>query len=72
MVSLSDSDYDALYEVFREAMPKVGRDLFPEILSMLVADGVLTVRLTEHEIIVGSLQAPEVGVQRIERKTLRH
>ena len=72
MVSLTERDYDALYEVFRDVMPRVSRDLFPDILSMLVADGVLAVSLTENEIVVASVQVPNVGTYRIARKMHLH
>jgi len=32
MLDLTDADYDALYIVVKEQMPRVSRDIFPEIL----------------------------------------
>jgi hypothetical protein len=72
MSKLDESDYDLLYAMFREAMPQVSRDEFPDILSMLIADGVLSISVTENELVVTSLQAPDVGVHRVDRKRNLH
>ena len=72
MPALTDSDYDALYVVVKDQMPRVSREIFPQILAQLEATGVLTVSVTDIEISVSSVKPPATVVYRVERKPRVH
>jgi hypothetical protein len=72
MPHLTDDDYDALYVVVKEQMPRVTRTMFPGALARLIREGVLTVTVTDDEVSVRMPHAPELGVYRIERKRTLH
>jgi hypothetical protein len=72
MPDLTDDDYDALYVVMNEEMPRITRDIFPKILAQLVGTGVLAINVTDTEITVSTPRAPETGVYRVERKRKLH
>jgi hypothetical protein len=72
MPDLTDDDYDALYVVIQEHMPRVRRALFPEILAQLEDRGVIEITVTDEEISVRMPKAPEHGVYRVERKRRLH
>jgi len=46
MPDLTDSDYDALYVVVKEQMPRITRDNFPMILEQLADRGVVEITVT--------------------------
>ena len=40
---MTEDDYDALYVVVKEEIPRISRDIFPKILEQLVGSGALTI-----------------------------
>ena len=68
MPELTEPDHDALFAVMQADMPRMWRDIFPKILAQLEATGVLTVRVTDTEIIVSSTKPPATAVYRVERQ----
>src|SRR5262249_55249954 len=52
VANLTDADYDALYVVVKEQMPRITREMFPAALAQLVDQGVLEILATEDEIAV--------------------
>ena len=50
-LELTDCDYDARCVVMKEQMPRIPRELFPRISAQLVETAVLTITVTESEII---------------------
>ena len=51
---LTDTDYDALFAVMKADMPQMWRDIFPKILAQLEGAGVLTITVTDTEVVVSS------------------
>ena len=41
MCDLTDTDYDALFAVMKDDMPRIWRNIFPRILARLEATGAL-------------------------------
>ena len=72
MPDLTEEEYDALYAVVQEEMPRITRDIFPKVLAQLVGSGVLTITVTDTEITISSAAAPETGVYRVERTRRLH
>ena len=72
MADLTDADYDALFAVMRADMPRIWRDIFPNILAQLEATGVLTITVTDTEIAVCSAKPPQTVVYRVTRKRALH
>ncbi len=69
---LTDSDYDALFAVMQADMPRMWRDIFPKILAQLEGAGVLTITVTDTEVVVSSVKPPQTAVYRVERKPRLH
>ena len=69
---LTDGDYDALYVVVREQMPRIPRENFPAILAQLEDSGAIEIRVTDDELSVRMPNAPQLGVYRVERKPSLH
>jgi hypothetical protein len=72
MLNLTDVDYDALYVVVKEQMPRIPRELFPLILEQRVRAGELQIVITDTEIGVTNVVAPELGVYRVARRRGLH
>jgi len=69
---LTPEDYDALYALVREEMPRVTRELFPQILAQLEDRAVIEIQVTENEVSMRMPNAPHLGVYRVERKRTLH
>ena len=72
MPDLTDADYDALFAVMQADMPRMWRDIFPKILAQLEGAGVLTITVTDTEVVVSSAKPPQTAVYRVERKPRLH
>jgi hypothetical protein len=72
MPDLTDDDYDALYVVVKEEMPRISREIFPKILEQLVGTGVIVIIVTDADITLSTPAAPKTGVYRVERKRRLH
>lgn len=72
MLDLTEDDYDALYVVVKEEMPRINRDIFPKILAQLVGTGVLEITVTDSKITLRLPDVPETGVYRVLRKRRLH
>jgi len=72
MPDLTPADYDALYVVVKEQMPRVSREIFPKILEQLTDRGVIEITVTDEEVSLRMPQAPQLGVYRVERKRTLH
>jgi hypothetical protein len=68
VLDLIPSDYDAPYVVAKETMPRITRGLFPLILEQRVRAGELQIAITDTEITITNLVAPELGVSRVARR----
>ena len=66
---LTEEDYDALYVVVKEEMPRITRYNLPGVLAQLLREGVITITLTETDITV---RMPGVPETRVERKRRLH
>jgi hypothetical protein len=69
---LTESDYDALFAAMKDDMPRMWRELFPKILAQLEGTGVLSIIVTETEIVVSSTRLPATAVYRVPRKPVLH
>ena len=69
---LTDTDYEALFAVMQADMPRIWREIFPKILAQLEATGVLTITVTDTEVVVSSAKPPPTAVYRVERKPRLH
>jgi len=69
---LTEDDYDALYEVLREHLPKVTRSEFPAALARIVARGVVSIMPTDEEILLLMGYAPKHRVYPIQRRRTLH
>ena len=67
MLELTDADYDALYGVVKEVMPRVTRDMFPRMVAYLVKQGVVEVIATEDEIAMRMPTVPDSGIYQVKR-----
>jgi hypothetical protein len=72
IADLTNDDFDALYVVVHEHMPRITREIFASILDQLVAQGVLRIDVTDTEIAVRLPAVPKTGVYRVERKASMH
>ena len=72
MFDLTDADYDALFDVMQADLPRMWREIFPMILAQLEGTGVLTITLTDTEIVVSSAKPPQTAVYRVARKQRLH
>jgi len=72
MRDLNDDDLDALYAIVKEEMPRITRELLPEILAQLEDRGVIEITVTELEVLVRMPRAPQIGFYRVERKRRLH
>ena len=72
MLIRTDLDYDALYVVVKEQMPRITREMFPHILAQLADRGVVEITITDEEVSLRMPQAPQLGVYRVERKRTLH
>jgi hypothetical protein len=70
--SLTESDYDALFAAMKDDMPRMWRELFPKILAQLEGTGVLSITVTETEVVVSSTRPPATAVYRVPRKPVLH
>ena len=61
---LTDTDYEALFAVMQADMPRIWREIFPKILAQLEATGVLTITVTDTEVVVSSAKPPQTAVYR--------
>ena len=69
---LTDADYDALFAVMQADMPRMWREIFPDMLAHFEATGALTVTVTNIEITVSSAQSPAIAVYRVKRTPRLH
>ena len=69
---LTTDDYDALYAVLGEEMPRVTRSMFPEILAQLVDRGAIVITVTDEELLVRMPRAARQNAYRVERKRRLH
>ena len=69
---LTEDDYNALYQAVKKQIPRVPQSMFPAILTQLVDQGVLEMKVTDEEIILRMPKAPGLGVYRVERKRMLH
>src|SRR4029453_6663259 len=60
-MDLTEDDYDALYVVVKEQMPRITREIFPKILAQQVARGLLEITVSDTE---RNPAAPRLGVYR--------
>jgi hypothetical protein len=51
-MNLREEDYDALFAAMKRDMPKVWREIFPELLEQLEATGALIITVTDTQISV--------------------
>jgi hypothetical protein len=72
MPDLTDADYDALFAVMQADMPQMWREIFPKTLAQLEGAGVLTIIVTDTEIVVSSAKPPQTAVYRVDRKPRLH
>jgi len=72
MFDLTDSDYDALFAVMQPDLPRLWREIFPEMLAHLEGAGALIITVTETEVVVSSTKEPQTAVYRVERKRALH
>ena len=72
MFDLTDADYDALFAVMQADMPRMWREIFPKILAQLEGTGVLTITVTDTEVVVSSAKPPQTAVYRVARKPRLH
>lgn len=70
--ALTDADYDALFAVMQPDLPRMWREIFPEMLAHLEGAGALTITVTETEVVVSSAKEPQTAVYRVERKPRVH
>ena len=70
--SLTDADYDALYVVLKEDIPRITRELFPLILDQLIRAGEIRMTVTDTEIEITNAVDPKLGVYRVTRKRALH
>jgi len=69
---LTDDDWDALFAAMQADMPRIWRDIFPQILARYERNGVLSIGVTEAAITVSSPTDPKTAVYRVERKRRLH
>jgi hypothetical protein len=69
---LTDADYDALFAVMQPDLPRMWREIFPEMLAHLEGAGALTITVTDTEVLVSSAKEPATAVYRVERKPRLH
>jgi hypothetical protein len=55
----TDTNYDTLFAVMKADMPRIWGDMFPKILAQLEGTGVLTITVTDTEVIVSSAKPPQ-------------
>ncbi len=72
VIDLTDADYDALFAAMKDDMPQMWREIFPKILAQLEGAGVLTITVTDTEVVVSSAKPPQTAVYRVERKPRLH
>ena len=65
---LTDADYDALYDLVRENMPRITRETFPDTLVQLQAQGLVKLVVTDTEIAVTLPGQSVLNEYRIGRK----
>ena len=70
--ALTEADYDALFAVMQPDLPRMWREIFPEMLAHLEGAGALTITVTETEVVVSSAKEPQTAVYRVERKPRVH
>ena len=69
---LTDTDYDALFAVMKDDMPRMWREIFPKILAQLEGAGALTITVTDTEVVVSSAKPPQTAVYRVARNPRLH
>lgn len=70
--TLTPSDYDALFAAMKDDMPRMWREIFPQMLGQLEGTGVIVLNVTDTEITVSSAQAPTTVVYRVARAPRLH
>jgi len=71
VAELTDADYDALFAVMQPDLPRMWREIFPEMLAHLEGACALTITVTETEVVVSSAKVPKTAVYRVERTRTR-
>ena len=69
---LTDADYDALFDAMKDDLPRMWREIFPKILAQLEGTGILTITVTDTEVVVSSAMPPKTAVCRVKRKLSLH
>jgi hypothetical protein len=72
MPELTEADYDALYVVVKEQIPRITREMFPSVLAQLSDSGLIEITISDQELCLRMPHAPERGVYRVERKRRLH
>ena len=72
VIDLTEADYDALFAIMQADMPRMWREIFPKILAHLEGAGVLTITVTDTEVVVRSAKPPQTAVYRVERPRRLH
>jgi hypothetical protein len=72
MRNLTAADYDALFAVMKNDLPRMWREFFPHALAQLDGTGALTITLPASEVVVRSAKPPQTAVYRVERKPKLH
>ena len=62
---------NALFAVMQPDLPRMWREIFPEMLAHLEGAGALTITVTETEVVVSSAKVPKTAVYRVERTRTR-
>lgn len=69
---LTEADYDALYAVVKEDMPRIPHELVPLVLEQLIRAGEPPMVLSDAEIEITNTVAPQLGVYRVIRNRAQY
>jgi hypothetical protein len=71
-LAVTTEQFQQPYSGLSKQMPRITRELFPAVLGQLADSGVIEITVTEEEVSLRMLYAPQLGVYRVERKRTLH